>query len=103
MIEHYRAWLLKKPDDRLALYGLALELKKTGDVDAAKAAFDALLAAHPRSGAGWFQYGQLFEEAGDEETAVATWRRGLEALEGSEEAEAKRSMGEIRGALAALE
>lgn len=103
MIEHYRAWLQKKPDDRLALYGLALELKKSGDLDAAERAFEDLLALHPTSGAGWFQYGQLYEEAGDEAQAIEVWRRGLTALAGLEDAEARRSRGEIEGALAALE
>ncbi|MEZ4317819.1 MAG: tetratricopeptide repeat protein [Myxococcota bacterium] len=103
MLQHYQSWLEKKPGDRLAMYGVALELKKAGQTDAAREAFEALLAVHPHSGAGWFQYGALFEEAGEEELAVATWQRGLEALADSTDAEAKRSMSEIRTALAALE
>ena len=103
MLDHYRTWLEKKPEDRLAMYGLALELKKVGEQEAAAQAFEALLAVHPQSGAGWFQYGQLFEQDGDEEQAVATWRRGLEALEGANDPEAVRSRGEIQGALDLLE
>lgn len=103
MIEHYRSWLMKKPGDRLAMYGLALELKKAGDVEAAREAFEALLSAHPHSGAGWFQYGQLFEEDDDESQALATWRRGLEALTLATDSEARRSVSEIEGAIASLE
>lgn len=103
MLEHYRSWLTKKPEDRLAMYGLALELKKAGHHDEAVQAFEALLATHPQSGAGWFQYGQLYEQAGDEELAVATWRRGLAALEGATDAEAQRSIGEIESAIDLLE
>ncbi|MCB9674275.1 MAG: hypothetical protein H6737_04110 [Alphaproteobacteria bacterium] len=102
-LDHYRAWLEKKPGDRLALYGVALELKKSGALDEAEQAFEALLAVHPHSGAGWFQYGALFEEAGDEDRAIATWQRGLEVLADATDAEAKRSIGEIESALAALE
>lgn len=103
MIEHYRAWLLKRPGDRLAMYGLALELKKAGLHEEARVAFEDLLAAHPQSGAGWFQYGRLFEDAGDEAEALAVWTRGLAALQGSDDPEAKRSTAEIRSALAALD
>lgn len=99
MIEHYRSWLENKPEDRLAMYGLALELKKAGRLDEAVQAFEALLAVHPQSGAGWFQFGQLFEEAGDEDQALLTWRRGLERLQGSAEAEAQRSIREIEAAI----
>ena len=103
MIDHYRSWLVKKPNDRLAMYGLALELKKAGEVAHAQEAFEALLEAHPHSGAGWFQYGQLFEEAGDEPQALATWRRGLDALVHATDDEARRSFREIEGAIACLE
>lgn len=103
MLEHYRSWLTKKPGDRLAMYGLALELKKAGRHDEAVEAFQALLTTHPQSGAGWFQFGQLYEMAGEEETAIATWRQGLETLQGSTDAEALRSIGEIEAAIDALE
>lgn len=103
MIDHYRSWLVKKPHDRLAMYGLALELKKAGKVSEATEAFEALLAQHPHSGAGWFQYGQLFEEQDDEAQALATWRRGLESLADATDAEARRSVSEIEGAVASLE
>lgn len=102
-LDHYRSWLTKKPDDRMALYGLAFELKKAGRVDEARDAFESLLAQHPTSGAGWFQYGQLFEEDGDEDTALDTWRRGLEALEGLTDTNSVRSRSEIEGAIDALE
>lgn len=102
MIDHYRAWLQKKPDDRLALYGLALELKKAGDVPAAERAFDDLLALHPTSGAGWFQYGQLYADAGDDTRAEEVWRQGHAALAGLDDPDARRSRAEIDAALAAL-
>lgn len=95
--------LAKKPGDRFALYSLALEHKKAGDVAAADAAFQRLLAAHPQAGAGWYQYGLLFREAGDEARAVAVWKRGIEALEGATDVEARRSRGEIERAIDEIE
>ena len=102
MLEHYRTWLKKKPGDRLAMYGLALELKKHGRMDEAIEAFEALLVEHPTSGAGWFQYGELFEQQGDELKALGTWKRGLEALEGCTDPEARRSVSEIELAIDSL-
>lgn len=103
MLDHYRSWLEKKPNDRMALYGVAFELKKTGRFDEAVVAFDTLLALHPHSGAGWFQYGQLFEQEDDEDAAVTTWKRGLAALEGATDPNAVRAIGEITTAIDALE
>jgi len=102
MLEHYRSWLEKKPEDRLALYGLAFELKKAGESTRAAEAFEALLALHPHSGAGWFQYGSMYEDE-DEERAIEVWRRGLAALADASGADARRSIAEIEAALAMLE
>lgn len=102
MLDHYRAWLEKSPEDRMALYGVAFELKKSGRLDASREAFEVLLALHPTSGAGWFQYGQLFEEEGDEDEAIAVWKRGLVALADATDANSRRSVGEIESALDAL-
>ena len=87
----------------MALYGLAFELKKLGELEAARQAFDTLLAQHPHSGAGWFQYGQLLEEHGEEDEAIAIWRRGLQALEDATDSEAARSRGELSTAIESLE
>lgn len=102
-IATFRAYLRDRPNDRFAMYAIALELKKAGDVDAAEAAFRELLAAHPASGAGHYQLGELYREHGREEEAVAAWRAGLEALEGLDDVEARRSRSEIETALDLLE
>lgn len=102
-IETFRRYLLDKPGDRFAMYSLALELKKAGRFDEALEAFEALLRAHPTSGAGHFQLGELFLEHGDEERAASAWRAGLEALQSADDAEARRSISEIEAALDMLE
>jgi len=101
------AWLRSvvsdKPNDRFALYSLALELRKAGDHDAAVAGFVDLLERHPTSGAGHYQHGLTHLEADDEEAALIAWRAGVQALCGVSEPEARRSLSEIQGALADLE
>ena len=95
----YRDYLQKKPTDRFAMYSLALELKKAGQVGEAEAAFRALLAIHPDSGAGHLQLGTLLEEDGREDDAQAAWEAGLTALKGLTDPDALRSRSEIQTAL----
>lgn len=101
-IAHLEEHLSRRPDDRFARYSLALELKKAGRHDDAVAAFAELLRRHPHSGAGHFQLGVLWQEAGDDDRARAAWEAGLAALSGVDDPEARRAVREIEGALAAL-
>lgn len=101
-IEAFRALLDKKPDDRFALYSLAFELKKAGRADEALTAFAELLRRHPTSGAGHLQRGMLLQDLGREDDARRAWEEGLAALEGCDDAEARRSVGEIEAALDTL-
>ena len=101
-IAHFEEHLSRRPDDRFARYSLALELKKAGRHDDAVSAFAELLRRHPQSGAGHYQLGLLWQERGDDERARAAWEVGLEALASANDPEAKRSIREIEGALAAL-
>lgn len=101
-IAHFEEHLSRRPDDRFARYSLALELKKAGRHDEAVRAFDELLRRHPQSGAGHYQLGLLWQERGDDDLARAVWEAGLAALSGAADAEARRSVREIEGALAAL-
>ena len=99
----YETYLQTHPGDRFALYSLALELKKAGDVAAAEARFRELLALHPASGAGHYQLGKLLAEAGRRDDAEAAWEAGLEALRGLRDPEARRSRSELQGALDELD
>lgn len=95
----FREHLARRPDDRFALYGLALELKKAGRREEAEAAFADLFRSHPGSGAGHYQLGLLRLEAGDPSGARSAWEAGLMALDGAVDAESRRSVGEIQRAL----
>jgi tetratricopeptide (TPR) repeat protein len=98
----FRDWLAKKPDDRFARYGLALELKKAGRADEALIELRELLRRHPRSGAGHYQHGLLLQDLERTGEAREAWEAGLVALAGVDDPEARRSLREIEGALDAL-
>ena len=100
--QQFRDYLAKKPGDRFAMYSLALELKKAHD-PGAEAAFQALLAQHPHSGAGWYQYGELLREDEQFERAQTVWNDGLKQLSDANDVESRRSVSEIQGALDELE
>lgn len=102
-IEQLEAWLVDKPTDRFALYSLALALKREGRLEEARVRFEALLEAHPTSGAGHYQHGLLLRESGMHDQARDAWESGLRALSGVSDADARRSRTEIRGALDDLE
>jgi tetratricopeptide (TPR) repeat protein len=101
-VAYFEEHLSRRPDDRFARYSLALELKKAGRTDEAVAAFAELLRRHPHSGAGHYQLGLLWQERGDDDRAREAWEAGLAALAGVTDTEARRSVREIEGALAAL-
>ena len=100
--QHFRDYLAKKPGDRFAMYSLALELKKANE-PGAEAAFQALLALHPHSGAGWYQYGEFLREDEQFERAQVVWNDGLKQLRDANDVEGRRSVSEIQGALDELE
>jgi Flp pilus assembly protein TadD len=99
LLEH----LARKPDDRFALYSVALEHRREGDIKAAEAAFRELLQLHPHSGAGHFQLGCLYRDDERFSEAREAWNAGLRALADATDAEARRSVGEIQRALAEIE
>ena len=102
-IATYQSYLEDKPDDRFAMYSLALELKRVGRLEEAERAFDALLSLHPTSGAGHYQLGLMYEEADREEDARVAWERGLAALEGCTDERSRGSVREIEAALDLLD
>ena len=81
------------------MYSLALEYRKLGHSEQAVTAFEALVAAHPRSGAGWLQFGGVYEDQDDFEAAVAVYQRGLTALGRATDADERRSVAELQAAL----
>ena len=67
--EMLEQFLVQKPEDAFARYGLALECVKLGDDEAASQNFRKLLETHPTYVAGYFQFGQLLARIGKIEEA----------------------------------
>ena len=70
-------FLVAKPTDAFARYGLAMECANSGDTAAADEHFKALLASHTDYVAGYFQYGQFLAKSGRTEEARSTLNSGI--------------------------
>jgi len=62
--ETLEQFVVEKPSDAFARYGLALECVKLGDDSAATQHFGKLLEVHPEYVAGYYQFGQLLARLG---------------------------------------
>ena len=65
------------PANAFARYGLAMEQVKSGRLEEAVDAFQALLAADPNYSAAYFHGGQTLEKLGRLDDARDFYRRGL--------------------------
>ena len=90
----------QNPTDRFARYGLAMEYRNAGDLEAAMGEFGALMAAHPDYGPAYFHGGQTLERMGRVEEAREVYRRGVEATARGGDPHAKS---EMQGALDMLD
>jgi tetratricopeptide (TPR) repeat protein len=91
-----RALLRQDPGNRLARYGLAMELSEQGDLEGSVAEFRALIAAHPDYAYAYFHCGQTLEKLERPEEARETYRAGLEA---ARRAGDNHAVSELQGAL----
>jgi tetratricopeptide (TPR) repeat protein len=78
-LETLKGMVEQNPTDSFARYGLAMEYRNTGDLEAAMGQFDALLAAHPDYSAGYYHGGLTLEKLGRTAEARALYLRGIEA------------------------
>ena len=69
--------LAMDPKNILARYGLAMELARNGENDAALAEFDRLLSDDPRYTAGYFMAAQTLASAGRTQEAIARLKSGI--------------------------
>jgi tetratricopeptide (TPR) repeat protein len=86
----------QNPGQSFLRYGLAMEYKNAGDLEASMAAFRELLAADPEYSAAYFHGGQTLEKLGRLEEARELYSRGLEVTERKGDLHTRD---EIRGAL----
>jgi len=65
------------PKNSFARYGIAMELAKRGEIAAAMAEFDALLANDPDYTAGYFMAAQTLTTAGRTKEAIERLKAGI--------------------------
>lgn len=77
-IEALEKMLQSRPDDPRFLFGLALEYLNVGNREEGIAKLRAYLAVADDEGNAWGRLGSLLREAGQDDEAMAAYRRGIE-------------------------
>ncbi len=85
-------FVIAKPGDAFARYGLAMECANSGDATAADEHFKALLAAHADYVAGYFQYGQFLAKSGRSDEARSTLNAGVATAQRTGDEHARSEM-----------
>jgi tetratricopeptide (TPR) repeat protein len=91
-----KSMVAQNPQDSFSRYGLAMEYRNGGDLEAAVREFRALIEANPNYCYAYFHGGQTLERLGRLEEAAELYRQGIEASARSGDQHAR---GEIQGAL----
>jgi tetratricopeptide (TPR) repeat protein len=76
-IEILQRLLEQNPSSTFARYGLAMEYVKSGDLDQAVTAFEAVTRSDPNYSAAYFHGGQALEKLGKLDEARDFYRRGI--------------------------
>jgi Tfp pilus assembly protein PilF len=99
-LEQLQKMLDREPNDTFLLYGLAMEYKKAGDVEAALQQLEKVVLLDPGHGYAFFQRGQIEESRGDMVAARTAYEDGIIAATKSGDAHARS---ELEGALSMIE
>ncbi len=84
--------LSQNPTDAFALYGLAMEYSKAGEIERALAEFVKLLSAHPDYTAGYFMAAQTLARAQRTEEAKKMLADGIASAKRTGNAHAQSEM-----------
>ena len=95
-LEVLRSMVAQNPRDSFSRYGLAMEYRNRGDLEAAMVEFRALIANDPDYVAAYFHGGQTLEKLGQVEEARAIYEAGVGAATRKGDSHAR---GEIAAAL----
>ncbi len=96
-IASFRALIAKAPQDPFPRYGLAMELRSRGELEAAAAAFDELIAAFPDYVPSYLMAGGVATKLGRADAARRLLERGIEVATARGDTHAR---GELQAALA---
>jgi tetratricopeptide (TPR) repeat protein len=98
-LEILKSMVAQNPNDSFSRYGLAMEYRNGGDLEAAMSEFRSLMAANPDYVAAYFHGGQTLERLGLPEEARDVYQKGIEAATRTGNQHAR---GEMEAALAML-
>lgn len=84
----------QSPDDPLVLYGLAMEYRKVGQLEAAADLFGTLQERFPDYVPQYLMHGQLLEAMGTPDAARETYRLGIEKAQAQGETHAQSELEE---------
>ena len=91
-LEALKSMVAQKPDDSFLRYGLAMEYRNTGDLQAALAEFRSLRETNPDYSAAYFHGGQTLERMGLVDEAREWYREGIEVTTRKGEAHARSEL-----------
>ena len=77
-LETLKSLVAQNPSDSFLRYGLALELRNGGDLEAAMLEFRGLMEASPDYAATYLHAGQTLERMGRADEARAVYEKGIE-------------------------
>lgn len=98
-LEVLKSLVAQNPSDTFSRYGLAMEYRNTGDLDAAIREFQSLIADKPDYVPAYFHGGQTLERAARVEEARALYQSGIHAATRTGDAHARS---ELEAALSML-
>jgi tetratricopeptide (TPR) repeat protein len=98
-IASFRSFIARSPSDPFPRYGLAMELKSSGDIDAAIGEFATLMERFPDYVPTYLMAGNTLAEHGRHADARAAYERGIAAAQKKGDSHA---LGELEAALAQL-
>lgn len=96
----FRSLIAKSPADPFPRYGLAMEFRSRGELEASATAFDELLTTFPDYVPSYLMAGGVAQQLGRAETARELYRRGVEVATTRGDSHAR---GELVSALATVE
>ncbi|MBZ5578468.1 MAG: tetratricopeptide repeat protein [Acidobacteriia bacterium] len=98
-LETLKSLVAQNPQDSFLRYGLAMEYRNTGDLEAAIGEFQTLIAANPDYVAAYFHGGQTLERAERLDEARTLYQSGIEASQRTGDGHARS---ELEAALSML-
>ncbi len=98
-LEALKNLVAQDPANSFSRFGLAMEYRNAGDLEAAVREFRSLLNANPGYAAAYFHFGQTMEKLGRTDEAREVYRRGIEVTAAKGD---KHAQSELEAALELL-